>query len=59
MVDVALEGCGSVSKAERHYLILEASIPGAEGYKAFRVWVHSDLVEGLADVNLGHNLGFE
>ena len=59
MVDVALEGYGSVGKAERHYSILEASVPGAEGCEAFRVWVYSDLVEGLADVNLGHNLGFK
>jgi len=59
VVDVALEGCGSVSKAERHYLILEASVPGAEGYEAFGVWVHLNLIEGLADVDLSYNLGFK
>src|SRR5436190_10698719 len=55
VINVALEGCWPVGKAEWHDLIMEAAVSGPKRCKVFRIWVNSNLMEGLVDINLGHD----
>ncbi len=59
VINIMLECRWSIGKAERHDLVVEASISCSERCKMLGIRVNSNLMESLADINFGHNLSLQ
>ena len=53
-----MKGGRSIVEAERHDSILVGAVARAEGGEVFNVFLESDAVEGVADIELGEDAGF-
>jgi hypothetical protein len=55
-VDIVLEGCGRISKAEGYNRILVVSITGTEGCLLFIALLNANSVVGVLDIDLAEDL---